>query len=226
MNKNDLKPASTLAQKNGVKAIVYGPPGAGKTPVVKTAPRPVLLAVEPGMLSMRDAHNIPAFEAYTFEKIEEFFKWWFGSNEVSAFDTLGIDSVSQMAEIALVHFKSRNKDGRKAYGEMSEWVMNYLNKLFFMPQKHMYLICKQGRIDNGDNTYFVPTFPGQDLSVKIPHLFDEILRIDKCRIPGVVQEVTAFQTRQSFNYLARDRSGKLNEFEEPNLTNIFNKCMQ
>lgn len=227
MNKNDLKPASTLAKKNGVKAIVYGLPGAGKTPVVKTAPRPVILAVEPGMMSMRDAHNIPAYEAYSFEKIDEFFKWWFGSSEVSAFDTLAIDSLSQMAEIALDHFKARNKDGRKAYGEMSDWVMGHVNKLFYMPQKHMYLICKQAKIDSGSGNYFLPYFPGNDLDVKIPHLFDEILRLDNAvRIPGLLKEVTAFQTKESFNYKARDRSGKLDEFEQPDLTNLFNKCMQ
>lgn len=226
MNKNNLVAASTLAQKNGVKALVYGPPGTGKTPLIKTAPRPVLCVVEPGMLSMRDAHNVPAFAAYDFAKIDEFFKWFFESAEAKAFDTLGLDSLSQMAEIVLTHYKSRNKDGRKAYGEMSEYMMNIINKLYFMPQKHLYLICKQARIDNGDNSYMLPSFPGQDLSVKVPHLFDEIIRLAKCRIPGVVAEVTAFQTRESFNYMARDRSGKLDEFEQPDLSTLFNKCMQ
>ena len=75
MQMKDLRPVSQLAQRFGAKCIAYGPPGAGKTPLIQTAPRPVLCAVEPGMLSMRNAHNVPAFEAHTAEKIDDFFKW-------------------------------------------------------------------------------------------------------------------------------------------------------
>ena len=119
MNIQNLKPASELAQRFGVKALVYGGPGMGKTPIIKTAPRPVLCVVEPGMLSMRDAVNIPAWDAYTPERIDEFFKWLFTSAEAKNFDTVGIDSISQLAEIILTQELNRNKDGRKAYGEMS-----------------------------------------------------------------------------------------------------------
>ena len=112
MNIQNLKPASELAQRFGVKALVYGGPGMGKTPIIKTAPRPVLCVVEPGMLSMRDATNIPAWDAYTPERIDEFFKWLFTSNEAKNFDTVGIDSISQLAEIILTQELNRNKDGR------------------------------------------------------------------------------------------------------------------
>ena len=53
MNINDLKPASALALRLGVKCVAYGPPGSGKTPISNTAPNPVMLVTEPGMLSMR-----------------------------------------------------------------------------------------------------------------------------------------------------------------------------
>ena len=123
MNINDLKPASQIAKQSGVKALVYGPPGCGKTPMIKTAPSPVLCAVEHGLLSIRDATHIPVFEAYDVNTIEEFFKWLFSSKEVNNFDTIGIDSVSRIAEIYLDYELDRNKDGRKAYGEMSRKVM-------------------------------------------------------------------------------------------------------
>lgn len=111
MQMSQLKPASELAQRFGVKALVYGGPGMGKTPIIKTAPRPVLCVVEPGMLSMRDAVNIPAWDAYTPERIDEFFKWLFTSAEAKNFDTVGIDSISQLAEIILTQELNRNKDG-------------------------------------------------------------------------------------------------------------------
>lgn len=225
MQMSQLKPASELAQRFGVKALVYGGPGMGKTPIIKTAPRPVLCVVEPGMLSMRDAVNIPAWDAYTPERIDEFFKWLFTSAEAKNFDTVGIDSVSQLAEIILTQELNRNKDGRKAYGEMSRRVMEIVNALYYFPNKHIYLIAKQASADENGVTTKKPYFPGQDLNVKVPHLYDEILHLGEVNIPGQAKPVVGFRCLPTFGIMARDRSGRLNEIEPPNLDAIFKKCM-
>lgn len=225
MNIQSLKPASELAQRFGVKALAYGPPGTGKTPLVKTAPRPVLCVVEPGMLSMRDASNIPAFDAYTAERLDEFFDWLLKSNEAKNFDTVAIDSVSQMAEIYLTQELIRNKDGRKAYGEMSRRVMDRINALYYLPQKHVYLIGKQIIADENGVATKKPYFPGQDLNVKVPHLYDEILHIAEAQVPGQIKPVVAVRAIPTFGIMARDRSGRLAELERPHLGEIFAKCM-
>ncbi len=227
MQMNQLRPASELAKVFGVKVLAYGGPGAGKTPLIMSAPRPVLCVVEPGMLSMRTATNIPAWEAYTPEKIEEFFTWFFQSKEAANFDTLGLDSVSQMAEIFLTQELKRNKDGRKAYGEMSRRMMDLINGLYFMKNKHIYLIAKQATVDQGGVSYKRPYFPGQDLNVKVPHLFDEVLHVGNYLIPGVsTQPIQAIRTKELHDTMARDRSGFLSEYEPPDLNAIFNKVMQ
>lgn len=228
MQLKDLRPASQLAQRFGVKCLVYGGPGAGKTPVIKTAPRPVLCVAEPGMLSMRDATNIPAWEANTPERIEEFFTWVFNSAEARNFDTIGFDSISQVAEIILTQELRRNKDGRKAYGEMSRRVMDWVNGLYFLPNKHIYLIGKQAVVDEGGVMRKKPYFPGQDLNVKIPHLFDEILHLAPVVIPGVNngRAISAFRTAEAFDIMARDRSGNLAEFEPADLNALFTKAMK
>lgn len=225
MDQRSLKPAGTLAQRFGVKALIYGPPGTGKTPVFNTAPRPLLLVVEPGMLSMRGS-NIPSFEAYTAATINEFFTWFFQSTETKNYDTLGIDSVSQMAEIILTDELKINKDGRKAYGEMSRKVMEKINGLYFFPQKHLYLIAKQTMVEEAGVSKRRPYFPGQDLNVKIPHLFDEILHLGLHNIPGVVGAQKAFCTAEQFDLLARDRSGQLAAYEPPDLSALFTKAMK
>ncbi|MCP5883106.1 ATP-binding protein, partial [Klebsiella pneumoniae] len=74
MQMSQLVPASQLTRRYGVKSVVFGGPGAGKTPLMQTAPRPVLLVTEPGMLSMRGS-NIPCWEAPTPARINEFFEW-------------------------------------------------------------------------------------------------------------------------------------------------------
>jgi len=225
MQANQLKPASQLAQGFGVKCLVYGSPGIGKTPLIKTAPRPVLLVTEPGMLSMRDATNVPAWEGYTPQAIDEFFDWLFRSNEANQFDTIGTDSFSQLAEIYLKDFLKKNKDGRKAYGELSRKVMEFADGLYYKPNIHVYMIAKEVLEENGTNPIKKPYFPGKDLNVKIPHLYDEILHLALTPIPGQPKPVPAFRTCETYGILARDRTGKLNEYEPPHLGNLFNKCM-
>lgn len=225
MNINDLKPASHFAKKFGVKCLVYGGPGTGKTPIVQTAPNPVLCAVEPGLLSMRYAKNVATFEAYTPDKIDEFFKWFFNSNEAKRFDTIAIDSISQLATVYLEREEKKSKHGMQAYGEMARKVMNIVNNLYYMPEKHIYMIAKLDEYNDGDILKKRPNVPGNVLKADIPHLFDELFYIDLCQIPGIVKPQIAFRTQNGFDYKARDRSGKLAEFEPPNLTNIFNKCM-
>jgi hypothetical protein len=229
MQMSDFRPAKDFARKYGAKSLVFGRPGSGKTPVANTAPRPIMMVCEPGMLSMRNS-TIPAIDCFTPERIDEFFQWLFGSKETVNFDTVVIDSTSQMAEIYLDRelagkSKSGNKvDGKAAYGAMARKVREHLNGLFFLQQKHTYLICKQGYAEIDGVRMAVPSFPGQDLPVFVPHLYDVIMHLGIQAIPGHGQ-VKAFRCVGSYDTMARDRSGSLAEFEPCDLTAIFNKVM-
>ncbi len=225
MNINQLKAASELAQRFGVKSLMYGGPGSGKTPLVMTAPRPVLCVCEPGMLTMRKATNVPAWEAYTPERIEEFFEWVTKSSEAKNFDTVCVDSVSQMAEIVTVAELKKNKDGRKAYGEMARYIMAKMNALYYMPNKHVYLIAKQGNFEEEGGTIRKPYFPGKELNVQVPHMYDEVWHIGLNTIPGQPKPVVADRTVSTFGTFARDRSGQLEELEYPDLSTLFKKCL-
>ncbi len=224
MNIQSLKPASSFAQNFGVKSIIYGPAGSGKTPVFNTAPRPVLLVTEPGMLSMRHS-NIPTWQAFTPELIDEFFLWFFSSNETKQFDTIGIDSISHMADVYLQKAHKSNKHGLQAYGEMATKTLEHLNKLYFVMHKHTYLIAKQEIISDSGITYRRPYFPGKQLPVEMPHKYDQILHLDIQNIPGAGQH-RAFRCVGTIDVMARDRTGNLNEFEPPDFSALIKKAMQ
>jgi len=238
MQASQLKPANELAKRYGVKAIIFGAPGSGKTPLVATAPRPVMLVTEPGMLSMRHA-TIPAWEAYTAARIVEFMEWVAKSKELGSFDTVAIDSLSNIAEIFLAEEMPKNKHGLKAYGAMSERVMQVCGLLYYMPQKHIVMIAKQTQVENGKQTLIQdgqvtyesvmqrrPHFPGKDLNVKIPHLFDDVLHLGEASVPGQPRPVKALRTKEIPEVFARDRAGNLAELEPPDLTLLFAKAMQ
>lgn len=230
MQTNQLRPAKDFANQYGVKGLIYGPPGSAKTPVINSCPRPVLLACEPGLLSMRNS-MVPTWQAHTPALIDEFFKWLFFSNETKQFDTVAVDSVSQMADIYLQAAlsgtsKSGNKmHGMAAYGEMARNVMDHLRPLYYLQQKHAYLICKEQSFEENGFKGRRPFFPGQQLPVEVPHLYDEILHLMKRNVPGVVGETLAFRCHQSIDIMARDRTGSLAEYEPPDYGKIIIKCM-
>jgi len=220
MQASDLKAAKEFAQMFGAKCIIYGPPGVGKTPIINSAPRPVLLATEPGLLSMRNS-NVPTWVAPTKAKIDEFMKWFEHSAETKNFDTLAIDSISQMCNIALD--ESTSKHGLAQYGDMADYVMPYFQRLYYMKEKHMYLVAKEDLTSDGKRR---PAFPGQQLngSNGVSHLYDCILRVARVPIPNV-GETIAFQCNGSYDVIARNRTGTLADFEPIDFSALVKKVM-
>ncbi len=229
MRASDLRPARDFANQFGVKCVVYGAPGSGKTPLINTAPRPLLLACEPGLLSMRNS-TVPTYQGYTVKAIDDFFEWFFNSAETKNFDTICIDSVTQMADIYLQgaltgKSKSGNKvHGKVAYGEMATETMKQLRGLYYSIQKHTYLIAKEAATEDNGVTMRRPYMQGKQLPVEFPHLFDEILHLGIHNVPGVGQ-VKSLQCNASIDTLARDRTGMLAEFEQPDFSALVKKCM-
>lgn len=169
--------------------------------------------------------TVPTFEANTPAKINDFFKWFFSSSETKNFDTLCVDSVSHMADIYLQQSLKDNKHGLKAYGEMAEATMEHLRTLYYTREKHTYLICKEETKNLDSQTVRRPYFPGQVLPIDIPHMYDIITRLARTNVPGMQGETLAFQCNGSYNIIARNRTGNLNDFEEPNLGKLIAKAL-
>ena len=218
MNINDLQEARVFAQQFGCKAIIYGPPGSAKTPIINTAPRPVLLATEPGLLSMRNS-KVPTWIGDTKTKIDEFFKWFENSSEANNFDTLAIDSTSEICNICLN--ESKKAHGLQQYGEMADYAMPYFRRMYFKREKHMYFIAKEELTVDGKRR---PSYPGQQLPKDMPHLYDCVLRLAKVPVPQV-GETLAFQCNGSVDIVARNRTGTLDNFEPPDFSALVKKVM-
>lgn len=216
-----LQPAGSLAVHYGCKAIIYGPPGTGKTPLINTAPRPLLLACEPGLLSMRGS-NVPTYRAFTAKDIDDFFQWFFNSNETKNYDTLAVDSISEMCATYLIEAEKQNKHGLAAYGQMGREVMKNLRPLYYTQYKHTYLIAKMDTDKHGMRR---PHYPGQWLPIEMPHMYDFILFLAKATIPGVMGEQLAFRCNGTYDILARNRTGNLNDYEPPHFGQLIQKAL-
>ena len=59
---------------DGVKLLVYGQAGAGKTSLIPTLPSPIALSAEGGLLSIAGA-DIPYIEIGSMDALQEAYMW-------------------------------------------------------------------------------------------------------------------------------------------------------
>jgi hypothetical protein len=232
-NASMFQPVSQLAQNFGVKAVIHGGPGTGKTPLLLTAPEACFAFSEPGLRSVRNCQG-PGVIIDTYAKMKDYMDWCTGSMEARRYHVKCFDSISQMAEIILAEAEAGmynpggkpNKDPRQNYGEVGQKMIGLMTQLFFAPGVHAIMIAKRGSVENEGVTKYRPYFPGEVLNVKIPHLFDSVWSLERGNIPGVVGIQRFIRTVESPSVFARERSGNLAEYEQPDLRALIEKSMQ
>ena len=80
--------------------LIYGASGAGKTTSLKTAPgKTLVVSMESGLLSIKDADNLTAIEVKEASEIEEIAQLL--ENGTLEYDTVCLDSITEMSEILL-----------------------------------------------------------------------------------------------------------------------------
>lgn len=207
---------------NGVKVLVYGQAGAGKTSLITTLPNPIVLSAEGGLLSIQDA-NLPYLEIGNMETLKEAYEWLLGSAEAKDFQSVALDSISEIAEVVLNHEKKIAKDPRQAYGAMQEQMADIIRAFRDLPERHVYMSAKLEKTqDEMGRVLYAPSMPGNKTGQALPYFFDECLalRVEK-DAEGVTQR--ALMCDSDGLWLAKDRSGKLSSWEAPDLAEIIAK---
>lgn len=207
---------------NGVKLLVYGNAGSGKTSLIPTLPNPVVFSAEGGLLSIADA-DVPFVEVSSYDTLMEAYKWVTGSDEAKHFESIALDSISEIAEVVLNHEKKIAKDPRQAYGAMQEQMSDIIRAFRDIPNKHVYFTAKcEKATDETGRILYAPSMPGNKTGQQLPYFFDEVLalRVEK-DAEGVAQR--ALMCDSDGIWQAKDRSGKLGAWEAPDLGAIINK---
>jgi phage nucleotide-binding protein len=207
---------------NGVKVLVYGQAGAGKTSLIKTLPSPIVLSAEGGLLSIQDA-DLPYIEITSMTELQEAYKWLTEAVEAKGFGSVALDSISEIAEVCLNHEKKVNKDPRAAYGAMQEQMADIIRAFRDLPGRHVYMSAKLEKTqDEMGRVLYSPSMPGNKTGQALPYFFDEVLalRVEKDS-EGNTQR--ALMCDSDGLWLAKDRSGKLEAWEAPDLAAIIAK---
>ena len=207
---------------NGVKVLCYGAAGAGKTSLIKTLPNPIVLSAEGGLLSIQDA-DLPYIEITDMATLQEAYKWLTESADAKGFQSVALDSISEIAEVVLNAEKKATKDPRQAYGAMQEQMADIIRAFRDISGKNVYMSAKLEKTqDEQGRILYGPSMPGNKTGQALPYFFDEVLalRVEK-DAEGNTQR--ALMCDSDGLWLAKDRSGKLAAWEAPDLGAIIAK---
>lgn len=216
-----LRNTDALASE-GVKMLVYGQAGAGKTSLIPTLPSPVVLSAEGGLLSIAGA-NVPFIEVATLADLQEAYVWARDSAEAQQFQSVCLDSISEVAEVVLANELRKNKDGRAAYGEMNTTMAELIRAFRDLPGRHVYMSAKLEKSqDEMGRMLYNPSMPGKSLTQQIGYYFDLVfaLRVER-DADGKTQR--ALMTDSDGLWLAKSRSRALEQWEAPDLGAIIRK---
>lgn len=206
---------------SGIKLLVYGHAGAGKTTLIPSLPSPVVLSAEGGLLSINGA-DVPYIEINSMATLKEAYAWATESTDAAQFESICLDSISEIAEVVLNYEKKNTKDPRQAYGAMQEQMTDVIRAFRDLP-KHVYMTAKlEKATDEQGRMLYSPSMPGNKTGQQLPYFFDEVfaLRVEK---DAEGNSVRALMTQSDGLWLAKDRSGKLDTWESADLGAIIAK---
>ena len=218
-----LKRSSAIG-RSGVKLLVYGAAGAGKTSLIPTLPKPIVLSAEGGLLSIADA-DVPFVEINSIEALHDAYDWLMSSAEAAEFESVALDSISEIAEVVLNAEKKATKDPRQAYGLMQEQMAEIIRAFRDLPGRHVYMSAKLDKSqDEMGRILYAPSMPGNKTGQQLPYFFDEVLAL-RVERDGDGRAYRALLCDGDGSWLAKDRSGKLDQWEAPDLGDIIKKIM-
>ncbi|MDD3676780.1 ATP-binding protein [Thauera propionica] len=253
-----------LAERHGVKLVLLGKSGIGKTSQLKTLPEDSTLFVdlEAGDLAVRDWHGdcvrpstwcefrdlvaflagpnpaLPADAPYSeahYRHVCE--RYGDPSQQIAKYDTYFVDSITVLARLCLTWCKSQPQafsertgkpDLRGAYGLLGQEMIAALTHLQHARGKHViYVAILDERTDDFNRRVFTPQIEGSKTATELPGIVDEVVTLAELKAEdGSAYRAFVCHTVNPWGYPAKDRSGRLDLVEPPNLAALIAKCSQ
>lgn len=229
---------SEEAKTNGVKLMVFGPSGYGKTMLNATLPDNIIISAESGLLSLSPknirrvygdnapgiSYNIPVIKVANIDDLYDAYKWARDSHEAKQYQTISLDSITEIMEQVLTRAKTDYKNGMQAYGWLASESLALMKNFREIIGTNIYMSSKMARqVDDLTNvTKYVPMAPGKQIGPQIPYLFDMMFALRVAQNEEG-QTYRYLQTGPCLEYDAKDRSGSCEFSEFPHLGDIIEK---
>ena len=153
--------------------------------------------------------------------------------QLGSFSVLFIDSVTAAARLCFIHSEQQpeaftdrgRKDLRAVYGLHARSMISWLNQLQHAREKTVVFVAILERVvDDLNIATWQPQIEGSKTGRELPAIVDEIITMQWVDF-GDRKPVRAFvcTNPNPFGYPAKDRSGKLEQLEPPNLGALIEK---
>jgi phage nucleotide-binding protein len=208
-------------ENHRVVAMIYGESGVGKTTLASTLKgKTLILSAESGLLSLKD-FEIDYVELKTVDQMRSIIN---DLKDGLDYDNIFIDSLSEIASIFISELEKQfpdRKDALKLWGDYYKQMKSFVRTVRDMVKYNIFMtsLCK---IETDD---FQRRFTLPDVNGKIAHqlggYFDEVFYYQVIEKEDETKRLLL--TQASDRIIAKDRSGKLDKYEEANLQDIINK---
>lgn len=217
-----------------LRMLVYGSSGVGKTMFGNTAPKPLFLAAEEGLLTLSDA-GVRCVKIMSMQDLQNVLYALEKNNlkdekgEPLECETIVIDSLTEIQQVVIENITGGRSPSQREWGKFADQMAQIL-KGFKKLDKHLIFICleKKAQIEADDGnefTHFSMELFGK-LAEKTCAQMDLVGRY-YMRTTVVNDKPTSERTlsfQHSPRWMAKDRSGKLGQFVAPDFSAILKAC--
>jgi hypothetical protein len=248
-----------LAERRGVKALVIGPTGVGKTSLLRTLDpaRVLFFDVEAGDLAVQDlaldvvrindwqgARDLacriggpnPSFPPTACYSAAHYGAIGGKLDNLDKYDTIFVDSITAVSRLAFRFAEQQPearsertgaKDVRGAYGLLAREMLTWLHQLQHTRGKHVIFVGILEKLtDDFNRAEFHLQMEGAKVPREIGGIVDEIITMQWIDF-GDHKPTRSFvcTSPNPWGYPAKDRSGRLEQIEEPHLGKLIAKLI-
>jgi len=212
-----------LVNKKGIKILLYGNSGVGKSSQFKYTGKTILISAESGELVLNDANNVDVIRVKTLADLKE--AYLYVEQNTNKYDTVGIDSLTEVGQMIVADLKkdpefSSMKDGMKLWMKFSEIMLSIAKSFRDLDGINVIITALSESVKNGFDELIMPMIPAKKVQAQLPSLYDEVLYLRSSENGD----------REFVTNPAKDRSGKLEPVEpctkEQGIKLIYNKILK
>lgn len=209
--------------------LISGASKTGKTRLTTTTPadQTLLINVENNLASIYGS-DVMTTRVSEWKDFVEVKNWLKEQGSGSKLKWVFIDSITELSNILTKLELSVNKDGRMAYGNMSQKIQDAVREFKALPMNVVFL-AQEGQIKDEvtGNMFFSATCSGKQLEQSLPYMFDAVLATRSAEAEGKTHYALQCKPDAQHNNIgirmAHNSKVELLEYEEPNLLALHSK---
>ena len=156
--------------------------------------------------------------------------------QLDKYDTYFVDSLTVLSRLCFAWCKTQPQafsektgkpDNRGAYGLLGQEMITALTHLQHVRDKHViYVAILEEKTDDFNRRFYQLQLEGTKTALELPGVLDEVVTLAILKAEdGSTYRGFVTRADNPFGYPSKDRSGRLDAIEEPDLGKLITKCL-